>query len=370
MRTAFTSALLCLIGAMVFAQPNPKLDEKAAKRLIEEYIDFNTGDTRRAVIITELKGASPMLGQKALKSLMADDIKRERALEIALAIRVPGLFDSAKKYIDGPDEQAIVSLGCIVPDKSAAEFLFDRWKALDVEGASFVCVDTAFKAHALPIECVSKFKAILADKDGLEARKSSAVAIVNIQFGINEDSPEALLRVWDSAEKSFRADAVSFRLTGADLLAEYQWDAADGAAKVGGNYRLPKGSSLKLASLPDSWNVGSFTIQIRVRVDQGAGLLASVQCETGWWYVKFIDGEWLLETGEKVKYTAPGKLGEWAVLKFVIKDNGAKNVRGERTCAIYVNDKWLTGWAGAFKGDFKGIRIDAGEARAVAGGAE
>ncbi|RIK59728.1 MAG: hypothetical protein DCC64_15490 [Planctomycetota bacterium] len=370
MRTTFNLAFsaLLLIAATVCAQSKPALGERDVKKLIEEYVVSGTTDQRRAEITMQLRTASPLLAQRTLKTALGEEAKRPYALDLALQLRVPGLFDTAKKAIDTVDEEKIVKLGFLTNDKGAVDFLFDRWGKSDASSASFGFVQSGFESNCVGLETIQKFKAVLTNAKAEQVWKDSAAKVIKFQLGLESDDQNDMLKNWAQLEADYKRDAQAFSITGTNMFEVEGVQAGGNTRRVGPNYRIPAGGSLTVKTL-EEWDSGSFTITVRVRINEGDGASVGLSSEQGVWRATFSNNEWVTKSGDQTQAAVPGKVGLWATFVFTVKEDSEGGRKLARTCNLTVDGKALITY-GTLNGKLLALQIDAGKASIVAAGAE
>lgn len=367
MRLLLALALTCLCVS-VDAQSKEAMGEREVKKLVEEYVTPTTTEKRRNEIGDALNGLSPLLAQKSIKAAIPDDTKRPYAIDLALLLKVPGLFDSAKKYIDTEDEDKIVRLGLSTKDKNAAIFLVDRWSTSEVDSASFGYVNSALKTNAIPLEAIQKFRAVLKDKNSPEERRTAAVEIVAFQFGTSSQTTESLTEQWDELEKTYKVDGKQFPISGVDLLTEKTTTFTGPAVQVGDNYRLSGTSKISIPA-DSKWENTDFTITMHLRVISGEDCSSILQVGPNYWQVKFKNGEWVVPIGSAGEFSVKGSAGEWATVAYQITQTKDAQARKARTLRITINDKEALA-SGQCGGDFKSFTIYANTASIVVGGVD
>ena len=360
MTTRILTTLLIL--SILAVATHAELKERDVKKLVEEYVAVDTDAGRRGKITETLKAVDPILAQKSLKKAIKDDEERPHALELAVSLRVPGLFDTAEKYIDGPDEKQIVELGLLTGDKGADETLFKRWESGGLDSASFKYVHDAFKRLPVGLDVLKDLNGHL---DG--ERRVEAAEVLQFQMGLETSDPTVIASQWDELEKAHALNAKMFSLEGLDLLNSSRADVG-GCVRVGRNLRVEPGAEISIE--PDKeWDQGDFTYTVRILVNSGTGASVFIGAGNRGWTVTHDGENWYLKTGGAVEYSVPAKVGEWATISFEVKDTSKGNAKYQRQADIKVNGKTLLHPAGV-NGELMAFKIRAGEARAVAGGAE
>src|SRR5688572_26334460 len=214
------TALIAIFLAATFAagQP-PALDEREAKKLCEEYVAAATTEARRTTIVARLKTGAPTLCQKALKPMISEEAKRQLALDVAIALRVPGLWSDAKKHLDSSDEDKVVKYGLTSGDKAVESDLFIRWKGAAADSASHGYLQTGFETFPVTLDTIKKFKDFAADKKSDEVRKEGAFKVLQFQFGTDADGA-GILANWSQLETAYKIDAKEFPIKNRDLRSE------------------------------------------------------------------------------------------------------------------------------------------------------
>ncbi len=355
-------AIVMLSAASSQAQKG--LSARDAGKLVDEYIELAGDGQRAAAIVGELSGQG-LLCQRSLKSALRKDSERPAALKLAIALRVPGLFDTAKRYIDGDDEQAVIELGLVSGDKGAGKELVELWAAAEPDSARCTWIRDGLLKHPVDLDAIQELKKLLA---GEGARATDAGKALKVQLGAETDEPAALLADWDKLVAAWRLDAQAFTLKGADLLAFPTCAVTGEATRVGPNYRL-KGEGKITIDLPEEWNTGDFTVTLRVRAVEGELQRAGLHVGQGVWLVVHRTGEWSVTAGSAARFTADYKLGEWVELKWVVRDQSAGAAKMVRMSDVFVGPKKLVP-AGRTNGEVQKVEIHAHGGSMVVGGCE
>lgn len=332
MRTITFSVFVALLMATAI---NAEMSARDASALVKEYVATDTTDKRRESIKTALGKESAITAQKGLKDALKADATRPLALDLAIALKCPGLFDSVKKAIDGVDEDKIVKLGLLTGDKGAAEFLADRWGKVEADSASFGYLQAGFETTPVELKAIQKFKDALKGE-----RKEQAGKIVAFQFGAESAEPVTLLSEWPDLEAAYKLDAKDFGGKGVDML-ELPGCTQRKLLPIAGNYRAHDGAEFTV-DFPEEWNEGDFTLTIYIRStyngpDKGAKF--SLAVERGGWEFVHRDGEWFAPTGSGSEYVGAVADGEWATLEIKVKDNSTENAKLQRSMSFSVNGK-------------------------------
>jgi hypothetical protein len=362
MRTITIAAILALL---LVTTANAEMSARDATALVKEYVAADTTDKRRESITTALAKEPAITAQKGLKDALKADATRPLALDLAIALKCPGLFDSVKKLIDGDDEDKIVKLGLLTGDKGAAEFLADRWAKVETDSVSFGYLQAAFTAYPVELKAIQKFK------DALKGdRKVEAGKIVAFQFGAESDEPVTLASEWPDLEAAYKLDSQAFEVKGTDVFVLPTFKSS-GMTAIGANYRAPKGAEWSV-EIPEEWNSGDFTLTVRIRAtyagpDKGAKF--SLAVERGGWELVHRKDEWFAPAGSGTEYSADYTDGEWGTLLFTFTDRSTENAKLQRTMTVTLNGKQLLP-GGQINGKFKSLMFVSRDSACVIGGVE
>ena len=111
MRTTIAFALCTLLLVVCFTPAtaaDKKLSSGDIKKLVKEYVEAGSTQPRREEIAEELKQADPAQVGKVLSKYCKDDAERPKALQLAIALKAPGLFKKLEDSFDTLDQQAII----------------------------------------------------------------------------------------------------------------------------------------------------------------------------------------------------------------------------------------------------------------------
>jgi hypothetical protein len=336
MRPFVICMILCGLAVGITAQGKPAAtpDEREVSKLIQEYLSNKTNSDRRIEIEARLRLAPPIVAQKPLKQAIVSEGSRTAAIGLALELHVPGLFDTAKKYLDSADESNIVRLGFDTHDKGAVDFLFDRWKKADVGSASLAFVQDGFTSYPVELAAIARFKPLLDDKD----RAEMALAVVIFQFGLDADLTVAGAKdEWPAAEEAYRRDAQAFAVSGTDLLRVAKVEGGR-AKRIGRNVRLTPGGDI-LCDVK-AYGTEAFSVTARVRVEKDSECGVGISSTQGTWEAQLKGGEWIVRCGDETEKASAAKTG-WNTVRFSVSLSSDEKRRNARHCILTVNDTVL-----------------------------
>lgn len=361
--------LLSASGRGTTAQAVTKKDASA---LVAEYVKEDTSESRRTEILTRLKTADKGLVATPLKTAAADAAQVGPAVTLGLALRLPGLFASARKHIDGDYEDVIIQYSMTLSEPGAADMAWERWKAKDIDGTSWSLAHGALTGYSIPLAVVQKVKTFLDAAKEDDPRHEHAAVILRFQLGLGDATPAKIRSEWKQIIADYELDARTFGLSGTDLLAGDVTELGT-VLKVGGNRRLQSGASLAIAAT-EAWQKNSFSIVLRLRIVQDCKVEVALSSDQGQWEPVFENGEWVLETGNREQLVQPGKLLEWTELRFDLSPTekprpGGAEVRNARHCKITIGGKQLIEY-GTFNGGVKSLQVTIGAGVVVIGGVE
>lgn len=359
MRAWCVLTLLFVVCGFVVAQDKP-VTKKEATSLVEEYLGENTPAGRRSEIIQRLKRADAGLAATPLKKAAGDEAKVGLAVEMALALRVGGLFKPAAKFMDGDYEDVITNYGLALGEKGAAEAVWERWKAKDPDGTSWSIANTALLKHPIPLSVIEDVKKFLASADDDDLQRRPAGNILRFQLGLGGIADDKIIADWKAILSSYKLDSKAFSLSGQDLLQRTDWTKKGPVVRVANNLRLVGGTAITVPAT-DEWDLDSLTFVVRVRVVQACEVKIALHAEQGAWMPHWKDGEWLLEAGDTKQWAAPGVLGEWTEVRFVVAKSAGwagkgAELRKARTCRVTVGDAVLID-NGSLNGDWKDLEV-------------
>jgi hypothetical protein len=361
MRTLTIAMLVVLTLALT---AHAEMSARDATALVKEYVAADTTDKRRESITAALAKEPPITAQKGLKDALKVDATRPLALDLAIALKCPGLFDSVKKLIDGEDEDKITKLGLLTGDKGAAEFLADRWAKVETDSASFGYLQAGFESTPIELKAIQKFKDALKGERKVEAGK-----IVAFQFGAAEAEPVTLLSEWPDLEAAFKLDAQVFDVKGTSVASLPTFKHTGRA--IGANYRMPLNTDWS-ADLPDEWSTGSFKMTVRLRasyVGPDKGAKFTIKTEKG--VIDFVhrSNEWFVPSGSGAEFTGAVDDGAWATFDFVFTDKSSDAVKYMREFSLEINGKEVIP-RGEVNGRLKSLLFVSRASTCTFGGAE
>lgn len=369
-------ALVCLAylsgGHQIGAQE--PLRGREVNNLVREYVSSATENERQAEIVNILGKSKTILAQNAIRSSLGKESTRAQALDLAISLRIPGLFKYVRKYLSGDLDDRIIELVFVSKDNTGTIYLANLWTKVDEDSATYNLINDGFMNHFIgQTKVVDKFQKALSSSS--ETRRVDAAAIIAFQLGLDETDPGEIKTKWKSLRKEFLADAKYFAIRGTPLFKTQIWNLA-GYMQVGNNIVLePSGYSI-LNPLPDHLQKGNFTLTARVRIKHGTGTVLSFGLDWNGneraWRPEYRDGEWILQEGTGVQFAVPVRVGDWAEIKFVVTDlsnEGAPGRRQDRRLKILVNGKVLLS-NGLANGILSHFGIEAGNSEVVISGVE
>ncbi|MCC6575030.1 MAG: hypothetical protein IT462_14735 [Planctomycetes bacterium] len=322
-------ALLLLVAAALpvrtDAQVRPAQFE--VNKWIDRFLTDEPDQFERDELLKKLSRAGRDMIGKNLKAAITTDGKRPFALQLAAKLRVGGLFDTAKKFADGDDDEFVAKLALSTLDKGAANWAVDRWKTKEVGSPSWSFIDDAFKACPVPIDTIKQFKEFAASKSSPENKLMAAIEIMAWQLGVKvPEVPADLIPQWDKLKAAWEADSKVFPVTGIDMFTFP--DLGISGTRVLNNYRM-SGSDCLTFEMPDEWDAASFTINMQIRWTSGSGFKFAFMSEkTGNYLYINAKGEWSLPTA-KGDLVQKAKANDWTkvTLKVVADSKESRSVK-------------------------------------------
>lgn len=311
-----------------------ELTEREVTTLITEYLKADTSATRQNEILSELKTAKPILAQRILKTALADENQRHGALKLATELRVPGLCEIVKKYIDTADGDQCIAYMFVTQDGSALNFLFNIWVKADTESTIFGLISIGFESFSgCDINLLDKFYAQIND----ETRGERAKDILCFQLGIVGKDLSYLKSNWGKLRNEYITFAKKFPIAGQDLLL-LSGLSGFGIRKVGPNYSIQKGGGLQIKNLPDSPQTGDFTLKAVVYIDNGNDFKMKVYDTVGSYTLSIKGNELVLATSNSL-FGASLKRKDWNRIEWNV--SAEKSKKGEaqlkRNAKLFIN---------------------------------
>jgi len=313
-----------------------ELTEREVTTLITEYLKADTSSTRQNEILSELKTAKPILAQRILKTALADENQRPGVLKLATELRVPGLCEIVKKYIDTEDGDQCIAYMFVTQDRSALNFLFDIWVKADTESAIFGLISIGFESFSgCNINLLDKFYNQIND----ETRGERAKDILCFQLGIIGKDLSYLKSNWEKLRNEYIKFARTFSIAGQDLLLlPGLRETETGVRKVGPNYSIEKSGGLQI-NLSDSPQTGDFILKAMVYIGDGDDCKMEVYDTNGCFTIRIEKNEWVLATDAGL-YGASLKRKDWNVIEWNVSAE-KKAKKGEaklmRNVKLFIN---------------------------------
>lgn len=320
--TALPLAVLVALCAGLTALEAGESAEARLRARVREYTEPSTSDLRRDLIVFELTspGAAPeaALGKLAREALVSD-VRRAGALDLAARMRLPGVFDTAKRHADGPCAAGVAALALAAPEPAAGAWLAARWTASAADSEAFRTADLALRERRAPPGAVEGIARSLDDP----VRAEPALAILRVQMAVDDPCPDELRARWDDAWKRYLFEAEEVPAPGADLLAAPGWKTGR-ARRVGRNLRVPPLAALDLPTLPLPVLSGTGNLRLRVAAGEGKGAYVGLVTEGAQDLRLQCDGAvWFLVEGpprDGARVEAPFAPSAWSEIEFRMSD--------------------------------------------------
>ena len=335
MRTTIAFALCTLLLVVCFTPAraaDKKLSSGDIKKLVKEYVEAGSTQPRREEIAEELKQADPAQVGKVLSKYCKDDAERPKALQLAIALKAPGLFKKLEDSFDTLDQQAIIDWCLTLRDQDGLEFLIGKWRTLSVDSKEWKRVDESFRNHRQSAETLDKFQEKVSDV----ARGEAALHILQWQLGKPDLTQEQAKSEWKDLRAEFVRDYKEFEYSGYDLLSMEGW-YGDKAEPVGPNFRVGVMGWWNFEKFPKTAGPGGFVLVVRichVSGDDGyVGLFQTGDDGTNGFKMEFKpDKIAYCDPAGRVIKGAAYKPGQWQEVKWVV--TGKKD---KWNCAMYVD---------------------------------
>ncbi len=344
-RIAISIAAIMFIGAFGQVSAADKdLSSGDIKKLVNSYFDEDTNQPKRIKIIESLKATDPKNLTKRVSKFCKDEEDRPKALQMAIALRIPGLFKSLKKHFDTLDRVGIIDWYLVVRDKDGLKVVLKKWDELSVESSEWETIDEAFRRHRQSSVTLNHFKEKVSDV----ARGSPALNILRWQLEKPELDEDTVISKWPALKAEFDLVYKAFKIEHYDMITMKGW-WGEKTAQAGPNLRVQKAGWWYLNEWPKKINASGLELTIRAcHVDGHNGYIGLYQeddngLQTGF-SVEFkpTGFSYCDPTGKELK-SALYKKNTWQVLKWKVWKEKAAYM-----CSIEVDGKMLLA-----KGEFQ-----------------
>lgn len=315
--------LFLVVWAGIGALEAKESEDLRVRTRVREYTEKGTGAPQRSLIVRELAGADPALAARFVREALVNEARRAPALELAARMRLPGVFDAARRHAESSAGPQVLALALVAPEDAAAAWVAERWTASEPGSERFRAVDEALRGGP----CAAAVVAAIGRALGDPVRGPAALAILRTQMAVDDACPEDLRARWDAAWARYVHEARDFPRDGEDLLAAPGWRLRTAQA-VGRNLRIAARSVVDLAVLPLATQAGEGTIRLRVAPGDGEGAFVSLMTGAGDGGPQDLrlrcDGtSWFLVEGpprEGERVAAPCRAGVWSDVELRISD--------------------------------------------------
>jgi hypothetical protein len=232
---------------------------------------------------------------KAVAKWIELENSREGALDLALALNVPGINEACRKAIGTHEEKAAIALLNSF-EKSAAEFLFARWQAAAVESDSFKSLTSAFTQCGAPGAVLEKFKP-LSEKNDVRGQAAYDVLTAATDFYGEKDE---FNKKWRELKRQFDARSKLVPCKFVDGLAFYRRNGS-GFSRVGPNARFG-GGGMAFKSLPKFARDG-LDVRVTLMFTEGGSFRVQLATEKNAFTARLENGVWEDTTRKATKDT-------------------------------------------------------------------
>ncbi|MCE9636066.1 MAG: hypothetical protein K8T90_10200 [Planctomycetes bacterium] len=268
-----TAVVVFLASWLGLAAIEAKESEDARIRArVREFTDPSAGSVRRELVVRELSDCDATAAARVVREALASDARRPAAAELAARLRLPGVFDAAKKWGDGPAAAQIAALAIAAPEPDAAHWLVERWRTADAASDRFRVADETMRTARASPAVVAGVGAALGDPE----REAAALAILREQMAVDDPCPSALRERWPAAWARYAFEARTFPRDGDDLLSFPGW-LLGSARRVGRNLRVAPSAFVELGALPPIAQVEAGVLHLRVAAGAGSGAFVSLR---------------------------------------------------------------------------------------------
>lgn len=287
-----------------------------------------------------------------LTSLVERKIKskktRDRALKLAVTLRVPGLFKRVKSLFK-TDPKVVAEIAFQSGDKGSEKFLSEAWLDAKAEDSTFEILRSGFQRHFVSAKTVQALHKGATDKKASPEHREAIAAILVFQFGADDALADEILANFKLHFAKFHRKAQPFPVAGEELLSRPEWVAGFGAAleededetgddegedgeptpASGSTLRFPPDQaatfrekiivkprgSLRLPGITEKNCTVTFRIMVLDGEGCGLGVLMKGNSMVG---PRSVAGEWQMQESIRTG-TAPVKPGEWHELRCSLK---------------------------------------------------
>ena len=315
------------------------LKEREIVDLVGQFTSDLTDAKGKDEAFIKLRRANPSVVKKLIVPLLSNEDKRGAALDLAIKLRLTGLFNETKKLIDGESGAKVIELFFTTYDTAAQNFLFERWKTVDVTSESFKLLDEGFRKYpVVDVSLLTKFHPYLSGAN--QNLKDSATGVLAAQLGAVGSDSDELLANWNKLKATFAKESMSFPPTTIDpsLVSRY---LVTEVRSVGKNHRI--GMTGSLAMMFDEPIKDSFVIRMKIMPKGNAGKVIfkmrdfprDPTAEYGFWELAWGDGNWCVRSSRN-EYSLPVKVGEWEEIEFDVRQETTAEGGGVQKVSRYL----------------------------------
>ncbi len=215
---------------------------KDIRTAVEEYVAPETSEKVRAAHLQFLRGAPNFHVVRLLKPIMRQDDRAERSLDLAIALRLTGLFSTATEYWEDYP-QKVAGLGLATNEKDGFKKVIEKWEKAEPDSKLFEGVQAALMEWPLDLTQLKSIKEGVCGRDQARQRVSGGLDIIEKNLGRRAANAEELETVWEKWFEELKDDARRHKIEGIDGFQMDGWRMS-GVDRLCGNFVMEGNGSM------------------------------------------------------------------------------------------------------------------------------
>lgn len=329
--------------------------------------NFFENNTEIEQLVADLKYSDRAAILKALTPYLKSKENFERALDVALQLRVAGAHSLLKKHVEeglievgSTTHSKLIELAFRTNDKVVANY-YNLYKKTDDDSLKTV-LQAAFNSQPVEFELLEKMYKDWGEMDDGEM-KMRIGSIIQTQMCLDHDITH---KEWKKDFQEFKVRGQQFKLKGFDVFKYADYNAKF-AFMTGYNFTINKDGSIAFNLKDKQWQRKSLKIKMRCYSDMSSMISTGLVCGEGWWEATTDKVNWQMQSkrGNVVK-----RKEGWFEILFTITDRSSDGASPKQLLSLQIGNSELLPSGGVANGGLESVYIRCEEGSIIVGGLE